>query len=105
MIEFEKELIESGFTERELCYFKKNIDRHGSSLQSVVIELSNRFRVIVGITFGATVIFIALIAFAARHNIISGGVSLVIGLLIAWFSQPPVIMYKAWRFQTQRINP
>ncbi|MDV5354854.1 hypothetical protein HF650_02020 [Kosakonia sp. SMBL-WEM22] len=104
MIEFEKELIESGFTTRELSYLKKNIDRYGSSLQRVVMELSNRFRVVMGITLVATVVFIALIAFAARHNIISGGVSLVIVSLIAWFFQPPVITYKAWRFQTQRIS-
>ncbi len=105
MIGFEKELIESGFAAKELCYLKKNIARYGSSLQSVVMELSNRFRVVVGITLGAALIFIALIAFATRYNIISGGVLLVTGLLIVWFFQPPVITYKLWRFQTQRINP
>ncbi len=40
MIGFEKELIEPGFTAKELCYLKKNIDRYGSSLQSVVMSLA-----------------------------------------------------------------
>ncbi|QNQ22929.1 hypothetical protein HF650_24510 (plasmid) [Kosakonia sp. SMBL-WEM22] len=104
MTGFEKDLIESGFTEREVYYLNKNIERYGSSLQSVVTELGKRFRVVLGITLGVTLMFIALIAFAARHNIISGGISLAIVLLIAWFFQPPVVTYKAWRFEKQRLS-
>lgn len=104
MTGFEKDLIKSGFTEKELYYLNKNIERYGSSLQSVVNELGNRFRVVLGITLGITLMFIALIAFAARHNIISGGISLAIVLLIAWFFQPPVVTYKAWRFKKQRLS-
>jgi len=104
MTGFEKDLIESGFTARELYYLNKNIERYGSSLQNVVIELGKRFKVVLGITLGVTLMFIALLAFAARHNIISGGISLVIVLLITWFFQPPVITYKAWRFKKQRLS-
>lgn len=104
MTSFETELLQSGFTSNDLFYLNKNISRYGSSLQEVVLELGNRFRVVLCITAGAALIFLSLLLFAARHNVISGGISLAVVLLIAWFFQPPVISYKAWRYRKQRLN-
>lgn len=104
MVNLETELLKSGFTAKELSYLKKNISRFGSSLQDVVLELSNRFRMVISITAGAVILFISLLLFAAQHNVISGGVSLVVVLLITWFFQPPVITYKAWRYRKKHFS-
>lgn len=104
MTNLEKDLLKSGFTAKELGLLKRNVERYGSSLQEVVLELGNRFRMVISITLGVVILFMALVLFSERHNIISGGVSLVIVLLITWFFQPPIITFKAWRYKKKRIS-
>lgn len=104
MSNFETELLNSGFTPKELNFLNKNISRYGSSLQDVVLELGKRFIVALGISVCVALVFFSLILFAEKYNVISGGISLVVVLLITWFFQPPVITYKAWRYRKQIIN-
>ena len=104
MTSFEMELLESGFTAKDLNYLHKNISRYGSSLREVVLELGKRFAMVLGISAGVSLVFLALVLFAERHNIISGGISLIIVLLITWFFQPPIITYKAWRYRNLSLS-
>jgi len=104
MTNLETELLKSGFTAKEVGHLKRNVERYGSSLLEVVLELGNRFRMVISITIGVMILFAALVLFSEQHNIISGGVSLVIVLLITWFFQPPVITYKAWRYRKKYLN-
>lgn len=99
MANFEAELIKAGFTEKELHYLKRNVARFGGSLQSAVIELANRFRMVISVTAGAAVLFLAVALFREGNQIISAGVALLLMLLVVWFFQPPMIAYKAWRYR------
>ena len=104
MSSFETELLNSGFTPKELNFLTKKISRYGSSLRDVVLELGKRFILVLSITFCVMLVFLALLLFAEKYNVISGGISLAVVLLITWFFQPPVITYKAWRYRKQSIN-
>lgn len=98
MTNIETQLLNAGFTVRELAYLNRNINRYGSSLLEAVLELGKRFTIVVGITGAVALIFLALLFFAEHYNLVSGSISLFIVLIIAWFFQPPVITYKAWRY-------
>ncbi len=104
MSNIETQLLESGFTVKELAYLNRNISRYGSSLLEVVLELGKRFIMVLCITAAVALIFLALLFFAEHYNIVSGGISLFIVLIIAWFFQPPIIAYKAWRFRKKYIS-
>lgn len=95
----EADLIRSGFTANELRYLHKNISRFGGSLPAAVFELANRFRMVISVTAGAVVLFLAVAIFREANQIISAGIALLLMLLVVWFFQPPVIAYKAWRYR------
>ena len=99
MTNFEQDLLNSGFTTKELFYLNKNVSRYGSTLQDVIHELGKRFIIVLSISAAVVISFMLLLMFAAPYNIISGGIALTIVLVIAWFFQPPVVTYKAWRFR------
>ncbi|WP_156123968.1 hypothetical protein [Enterobacter sp. Bisph1] len=52
MTSFETELLESGFTQKDLSYLNNNISRYGSTLREVVEELGQRFVMVLCITIG-----------------------------------------------------
>jgi hypothetical protein len=104
MNNIETQLLESGFTVKELAYLNRNISRYGSSLLEVVLELGKRFIMVLFLTAVVALIFVALLFFAEHYNIVSGGISLFIVLVIVWFFQPPVITYKAWRYRKKYIS-
>lgn len=104
MNNIETQLLESGFTLKELAYLNRNISRYGSSLLEVVLELGKRFIMVLFLTAVVALIFLALLFFAEHYNIVSGGISLFIVLVIVWFFQPPVITYKAWRYRKKYIS-
>ena len=104
MNNIETQLLESGFTVKELAYLNRNISRYGSSLLEVVLELGKRFIMVLFLTAVVALIFLALLFFAEHYNIVSGGISLYIVLVIVWFFQPPVSTYKAWRYRKKYIS-
>ncbi|MEG5695463.1 hypothetical protein [Enterobacter quasihormaechei] len=104
MNNIETQLLESGFTVKELAYLNRNISRYGSSLLEVVLELGKRFIMVLFITAALALIFLALLCFAEHYNIVSGGISLFIVLIIFWFFQPPIITYKAWRYRRNYLS-
>lgn len=99
MNKLEAELVQSGFTAKELHYLHKNAARFGSSLQAAVVELANRFRMVISVTAGAAVLFLVVMIFGKSNQLISAGLALLLMLLVVWFFQPPVLAYKAWRYR------
>lgn len=87
MNNIETQLLESGFTVKELAYLNRNISRYGSSLLEVVLELGKRFIMVLCITATVALIFWRFF-FAEHYNIVSGGISLFIVLIIARFFNP-----------------
>ncbi|MEM5588104.1 hypothetical protein JFN84_25005 [Enterobacter hormaechei subsp. xiangfangensis] len=61
MNNIETQLLESGFTVKELAYLNRNISRYGSSLLEVVLELGKRFIMVLCITATVALIFLALL--------------------------------------------
>lgn len=104
MTNIETQLLEAGFTVKEIAYLNRNINRYGSSLLEVVLDLGKRFILVLCITAAVALIFLALLFFAEQYNIVSGGISLFIVLMIVWFFQPPLITYKAWRYRKKYIS-
>ncbi len=61
MNNIETQLLESGFTVKELAYLNRNVSRYGSSLLEVVLELGKRFIMVLCITAAVALIFSALL--------------------------------------------
>jgi len=100
--DFEAELRQSGFTAKELQYLRRHSARFGGSLREVIVELANRFRMVISVSAGAVVLFLAVALFRESGQLISTGIALLLMLLVVWFFQPPVITYKAWRYRKQK---
>lgn len=92
-----KNLLTSGFTERELQKLQNNIDSYGGTLEEIVRELSRKFNAFMWIVFFCLSFFLFLV-FSKNDDVFSGGIALLIAVLITAFIQPPVMSYKSWRF-------
>ncbi|WON76810.1 hypothetical protein [Serratia sp. UGAL515B_01] len=100
-MDFSKErLLASGFTERELQILQNNIDSFGGTMEEVIRDLAKRFKIFLWVFFCSLAFFLFLIY--SKHDdllyVFSGGVSLLIAVLIIALIQPPIISYKSWRF-------
>ncbi|HDT6030524.1 TPA: hypothetical protein QHD00_005334 [Enterobacter cloacae subsp. cloacae] len=94
----EEALLNSGFTRSDLQKIKNNIESYGGTLGEAIQDLANRFRVVLWITSSCLLVFIILVLFSSKENIISGGISILITVFIVTFIQPPVLSYKSWHF-------
>ena len=94
----EEALLSAGFTRFELQKLKNNIQSYDGTLGGAIQDLANRFRVVLWITSSCLLVFIILVLFSSKENIISGGISILIAIIIVVFIQPPVLSYKSWRF-------
>jgi membrane protein YdbS with pleckstrin-like domain len=94
----ESELLKSGFTDADLKIIKNNIESYGGTLHEAVVELSNRFRVLLWIVSAFTLVFVFLLLFSTKPYILGGGLSLLFCAVIVTFIQPPVLAWKSWRY-------
>lgn len=100
----EDNLLRSGFTPRELGKIKSNTQRFGDTLNEAIGDLARRFIIATGCISFCLAVFVLLLAFGSSESIFSGGIGLACGAVIAAFSQPPVLAYKAWRYtRSQRV--
>ena len=97
----EEALLSSGFTRSDLQKIKNNVESYGGTLGEAIQDLANRFRVVLWITSSCLLVFIILVLFSSKENIISSGISILITVFIVTFIQPPVLSYKSWRFWTK----
>jgi hypothetical protein len=102
----EEALLRSGFTEKELGYLKNNIENYGGTLDEVVPDLARRFKIMLWVFFCGFCFFIFLICtkYDDPWYVFSSGISLLLGLLIVAFCQPPIISYKSWRHLSGKKN-
>ncbi|MFW0697412.1 hypothetical protein [Pantoea sp. R13S299] len=98
MIVNESELLKSGFTDADLKKIKNNLESYGGTLDEAVVDLKNRFRVLLWIVSACTLVFILLLCFSTKPYVLGGGLSLLIGIIIVTFIQPPVLAWKSWRY-------
>ena len=91
----EKELLEAGFSNRDVDTLLERLSATGGTMQGFIAALSRRFRVSVWITVAlALIMLVILIA-----HILSGGMSSLVVLTIAWLTFPPALGWKAFRLQ------
>ncbi|QEM94364.1 hypothetical protein FEI17_27270 (plasmid) [Kosakonia radicincitans] len=94
----DKDLRNAGFSERDVENLHGRL-QGGGTLDELIAALSRRFRVSVWVTVALLPVMSAAIISGNRTHIISGGVSAVIVLVIAWATFPPALGRKASRLQ------
>ena len=65
----EADLLKSGFTDADLKKIKNNLESYGGTLGEAVADLKNRFRVLLWIISGCTLVFIFLLCFSTKTYI------------------------------------
>ncbi|HAG2882661.1 TPA: hypothetical protein G8051_004732 [Salmonella enterica] len=95
----EEKLLASGFTSSEIQTLRKYIIKGTLSLDMVISDLSKRFNAALLLTLLLAAVYLIIFSVASKENVISMGIAMAIALLIIWFFQPPLLSYKAWKFQ------
>lgn len=98
----EETLLKSGFTKRDVLKLNRYRKNNDLTLDNVIIDLAKRFKSALLVTSGLVLVYIITLLFAARENIISMGVALLVALVITWFFQPPVLAWKSWQFRKKQ---
>lgn len=94
----EEMLLRSGFTIADLQKIKNNLARYGGTLGEAIQYLANRFRIVLWFFLGCAIMLTWVFISKDWEYVISAGIALSIGMLMAIFAQPPVLSYKSWRF-------
>ncbi|MCP2124415.1 UNVERIFIED_ORG: hypothetical protein J2Y93_004573 [Pantoea agglomerans] len=95
----EKELLEAGFSNRDVDTLLGRLSATGGTMQGLIAALSRRFRVSVWITAALVLIMLVILIAGSRTHILSGGMSSLVVLTIAWLTFPPALGWKAFRLQ------
>ena len=93
----EKELLEAGFSKSEVDNLQGRLAAGGGTMQHLIDALSRRFRV--WITVALVLVMLVTLIAGSRTHILSGGMSSLVVLIIAWVTFPPVLGWKAFRLQ------
>lgn len=94
----EKNLSRAGFKYADIQKIRRNVDAHGGTFSEALQDLANRFRILLCVISGCVLVFVLLLSFGSEDSIISGGIALLCGAVIAMLSQPPMLSYKSWRY-------
>lgn len=97
-------LLNSGFSHADLQKLKNYIDNFGGSLDSVTLELANRFNVSKKITIAAFIILTLTLMLASKDTSIKLATTLAIALPLVWFFTPAKLAYRSWRFRKLMTN-
>jgi uncharacterized membrane protein len=73
--------------------------QQAGTMQHLIDALSRRFRVSVWITVALVLVMLVTLIAGSRTHILSGGMSSLVVLIIAWVTFPPVLGWKAFRLQ------
>lgn len=97
----EKELLEAGFSKSEVDNLQGRLAAAGGTMQHLIDALSRRFRVSVWVTVTVALVLVMLVTLitGSRTHILSGGMSSLVVLIIAWVTFPAVLGWKAFRLQ------
>ena len=100
----EKDLLDAGFSKCEVDNLQGRLAAAGGSMQGLINVLSRRFRVSVWITVALILVMLVTFIAGSRTHILSGGMSSLVVLFIAWVTFPPALGWKAFRLQ-KAISP
>ncbi|ENN7018130.1 hypothetical protein ACAD17_004558 [Enterobacter ludwigii] len=95
----EKDLLEAGFSNREVVTLLGRLAATGGSMQGLIAALSQRFRVSVWISVALVLVMLVTLIDGSGTHILSGGMSSLVVLTIAWATFPLVLGWKAFRLQ------
>ncbi|WP_173635804.1 hypothetical protein [Paramixta manurensis] len=95
----EEALLQSGFSAKDIRVIRNNVESYGGSLDEAIQDLARRFLLLVCVVTGCLAVFLVLAVFSSTDHVISGGVALLAGVVIALYSQPPLLSYKSWRYR------
>ncbi|MFH7800887.1 hypothetical protein [Enterobacter cloacae] len=95
----EKDLLEAGFSKSEVDNLQGRLAAAGGTMQHLIDALSRRFRVSVWVTVALVLVMLVTLITGSRTHILSGGMSSLVVLIIAWVTFPPVLGWKAFRLQ------
>ncbi|WP_085841597.1 VHS/ENTH/ANTH domain-containing protein [Enterobacter asburiae] len=95
----EKELLEAGFSNREVDTLLRRLAATGGSMQGLITALSRRFRVSIWISVALVLVMLATLIAGSGTHILSGGMSSLVVLTITWATFPPVLGWKAFRLK------
>ncbi|PKH21426.1 hypothetical protein CIG19_16635 [Enterobacterales bacterium CwR94] len=107
MQNYEKKLLDNGFSKKDVDKLNKIIKRndvHDNTLQNLVIDLSKRF---LGGVIGLIILFffsVYGVLNADKSNAISYVIVLTFSFFIIYFVTPITLSWKAYRF-IKKINP
>ncbi|MEW5494793.1 hypothetical protein ABGT23_04045 [Enterobacter cloacae] len=99
MVISEKDLLEAGFSKSEVDNLQSRLAAAGGTMQHLIDALSRRFRVSVWVTVALVLVMLVTLIIGSRTHILSGGMSSLVVLIIAWVTFPPVLGWKAFRLQ------
>ncbi|AIQ98487.1 hypothetical protein LG71_00605 [Pluralibacter gergoviae] len=93
------DLANAGFKARDVDNLKRRLSQAGGTMEEIVTALARRFKVSAWIT--AAIILIMLVTFltGSQTHKVSGSISSIIVLVIAWTTFPPRLGWKALRLQ------
>ncbi|MDU7047114.1 MAG: TraX family protein [Enterobacter roggenkampii] len=89
----------AGFSKNEVDNLQGRLAAGGGTMQHLIDALSRRFRVSVWITVALVLVMLVTLIAGSRTHILSGGMSSLVVLIIAWVTFPPVLGWKAFRLQ------
>lgn len=95
----ENDLRNAGFTEREMENLHNRLVLAGGTMDDLIAALSRRFQVSSWTTAALLLVMLVALFSGNRTHLISGGVSAVVVLVIAWCTFPPLLAWKARRLQ------
>ncbi|HFK5733661.1 hypothetical protein [Enterobacter sichuanensis] len=95
----EKDLLEAGFSQSEVDNLQARLSAAGGTLQHLIDALSRRFQVSVWLTVALVLVMLVILIAGSRTHILSGSMSFLIILIIAWVTFPPALGWKAFRLQ------
>lgn len=101
----EKDLLSAGFSKREVENLQARLAATGGTMHGLIDALSRRFRVSVWITVALALVMLATLIAGSRTHILSGVISSLIVLVIAWVTFPPALGWKASRLQKTISRP
>ena len=101
----EKDLLEAGFSNREVDTLLGQLAATSGSMQGLIAALSRRFRISVWISVALVLVMLVTLITGSGTHILSGGMSSLVVLTIAWATFPPVLGWKAFRLlKTGRLR-
>lgn len=95
----EKEMLEAGFSNREVDTLLGRLSATGGTMQGLIAALSRRFRISVLITVALVLVMLVTLIAGSRTHILSGSMSSLVVLTIAWATFSPALGWKALRLQ------